>query len=101
MNAAARVLLIAALPLVWLLVLACAALTLALDLVCLPFVWLARSVPPDDPPRTRNASIVVLNWNGLHFLRELMPSLRIAVERCAGDHEVIVVDNGSTDGSAD
>jgi GT2 family glycosyltransferase len=101
MNAAARVLLTAALPLVWPLVLAVALATLVLDLVCLPFVLLARRAPHDDAPRARNASIVVLNWNGLHFLRELMPSLRVAVERCAGDHEVIVVDNGSDDGSAD
>jgi len=42
----------------------------------------------------------VLNWNGLHFLKELMPSLRTAVAHCPGDHEVIVVDNGSDDGSA-
>jgi GT2 family glycosyltransferase len=101
MNGATRVLLIAALPLVWLLALLLAAAMLLLDLCCLPFVALARRRPADVPPPTRNASIVVLNWDGLHFLRELMPSLQTAVGRCPGDHEVIVVDNGSTDGSAD
>jgi GT2 family glycosyltransferase len=30
-----------------------------------------------------------------------MPSLQAATQRCPGDHEVIVVDNGSDDGSAD
>jgi GT2 family glycosyltransferase len=101
MSLAARIALTAALPLVWLGVVAFAVLTLAVDLLCWPFVALRRHAPPDVAPRTRNASIVVLNWNGLHFLRELMPSLRIAVANCPGDHEVIVVDNGSTDGSAD
>ncbi|MFM1873501.1 MAG: hypothetical protein RL398_2923 [Planctomycetota bacterium] len=89
------------LPVLWLGALVLALLLLLLDLVCLPFVLTARRRDEDETPATRNASIVVLNWNGLHFLRELMPSLRIAVERCAGDHEVIVVDNGSDDGSAE
>ena len=89
------------LPVVWLGALTLAALTLALDLLCTPVVWLLRRRPQDAAPPTRHASIVVLNWNGLHFLRELMPSLQIAVARCPGDHEVIVVDNGSDDGSAE
>ena len=101
MNPLARLLLLVALPCLWLLVLGIAALTLLLDLLCLPVVHLRRRPPPDTPPPTRNASVIVLNWNGLHFLRELMPSLQLAVARCPGDHEVIVVDNGSTDGSAD
>ena len=101
MNAVARILLASLLPVVWLLVLSLAAVVLVLDLVSTPFVWLLRRSPPDKAPATRNASIVVLTWNGLPFLRELMPSLRAAVGRCPGDHEVIVVDNGSDDGSAE
>jgi len=101
MNAAARILLLALLPLLWLAVLAFAALTLLVDLLATPLILLRRRPPRDVAPATRNASIVVLNWNGLHFLRELMPSLQVAVGRCPGDHEVIVVDNGSDDGSAD
>lgn len=100
MKAIPRILLTAALPLVWLLAIAFAACVLLLDLVCLPFIRIARRPPPDVAPPRRNASVVVLNWNGLHFLRDLMPSLRVAVDRCPGDHEVIVVDNGSSDGSA-
>ncbi|MBM4063523.1 MAG: glycosyltransferase, partial [Planctomycetes bacterium] len=100
MNGAARVLLVIALPFVWLCVLGTAVLLLLIDLVAWPFVRLWRRPPADRPPATRDASIVVLNWNGLHYLRELMPSLRVAVQRCPGDHEVIVVDNGSDDGSA-
>lgn len=101
MNPLLRVLLTALLPIVWLGALAFAACLLLIDLLATPFVWLCRRPPADRAPSTRNASIVVLNWNGLHFLRELMPSLRTAVANCPGDHEVIVVDNGSDDGSAD
>lgn len=95
-----NVLLVLLLPFVWLAALALAIAVLFTDLLCLPLVLLLRRARTDTPPASRDASIVVLNWNGLHFLRELMPSLRIAVQRCPGDHEVIVVDNGSDDGSA-
>ncbi|MEQ1630937.1 MAG: glycosyltransferase [Planctomycetota bacterium] len=101
MNATTRALLLACWPLVWLFAFLFALLLVLLDLVCWPFVRVFRIVPNDLPPPSRNASIVVLNWNGLHFLRELMPSLERAVLRCPGDHEVIVVDNGSDDGSAE
>ena len=92
------------LPLVWLHAGAVFALSALIDLLAWPRVAAARrrAEPPQDrAPRTRDASVLVLNWNGLHFLRDLMPSLRVAVERCPGDHEVIVIDNGSDDGSAE
>lgn len=101
MNPLLRVLLTLLLPAVWLGALLVALLLLLVDLLATPFVWLSRRAPADRAPASRNASIVVLNWNGLHFLRDLMPSLRTAVANCPGDHEVIVVDNGSDDGSAD
>jgi len=101
MTAVARLLLPLLLPLAWLGAIAFAALLLVIDLLCTPFVRWSRRTPADEAPLSRNASIVVLTWNGLHFLRELLPSLRVAVARCPGDHEVIVVDNGSDDGSAE
>ncbi len=42
------------------------------------------------------ASIVIVNWNGLRWLRQLLPSLR---EQSFRDFEIVVVDNGSSDGS--
>lgn len=101
MSRNARIALAASLPLLWLLALAFALLLLLLDLLLLPFVALLRRPHRDAAPRRRDASVVVLNWNGLHFLRDLMPSLKLAVANCPGDHEVIVVDNGSDDGSAE
>ncbi len=43
-------------------------------------------------------SVIVLNWNGRHFLAECLDALRAQTFR---DFETIVVDNGSTDGSVE
>ncbi len=47
------------------------------------------------------ASIIILNWNGKHLLAEGIPSVLAAVRADGKHHEVIVVDNGSTDGSVE
>lgn len=44
-----------------------------------------------------DASVVVVNWNGLSYLPACLDSLR----DCGSSVEMIVVDNGSTDGSVD
>ncbi len=50
------------------------------------------------PPRV---SVIIPNWNGLALLRPCLDSLaRQTLSPLAGAAEVIVVDNGSTDGSA-
>jgi O-antigen biosynthesis protein len=46
------------------------------------------------------ASIVIPSWNGKELLAACLPALEQAVSVCPGEHEIIVVDNGSTDGSA-
>ena len=43
-------------------------------------------------------SVVIVNWNGKHLLGECLDSL---AARHAGDVEIVVVDNGSRDGSAE
>ncbi|MBI2374139.1 MAG: glycosyltransferase family 2 protein [Deltaproteobacteria bacterium] len=43
-------------------------------------------------------TVVVLNWNGKDLLEECLGSLRAQTDR---DFEVMVVDNGSTDGSVE
>lgn len=43
-------------------------------------------------------SIIILNWNGKRFLKECLDSLR---GQTFSDFETIVVENGSSDGSAD
>lgn len=48
-------------------------------------------------PLHNGVTVVIVNWNGLHLLRDTLAALR----RYAPDARVIVVDNGSTDGSVD
>lgn len=43
-------------------------------------------------------AVVILNWNTEGFLKEFLPGLIYSVDK-AGDAEVIVADNASTDGS--
>lgn len=58
-----------------------------------------RSPPSDSRPSTSAASIVIPNWNGRELLQRYLPSVLEAARRHPGS-EIIVVDNGSTDGSA-
>ncbi|WKN31721.1 glycosyltransferase family 2 protein [Porifericola rhodea] len=43
------------------------------------------------------AAVIILNYNGLHFLQQFMPS----VQKYSRGHRIIVADNGSTDSSLD
>ncbi len=58
-----------------------------------------RKRDADTRPDAAAASIVIPNWNGRDLLEKYLPSVVAAAERVSGS-EVIVVDNGSTDGSA-
>jgi GT2 family glycosyltransferase len=51
-------------------------------------------------PATGSASIVIPNWNGRDLLEKYLPSV-IAAAGQNPENEIIVVDNGSSDGSAD
>ncbi len=55
--------------------------------------------PPTDRPPSGAATIVVLNWNGKDLLAEGLPSVIGAVQQDGRPHEILVVDNGSSDGS--
>ncbi len=58
-----------------------------------------RTFAPPSGVNIEKASIVVLNWEGKHLLEEFLPSVVAAVKEDGRDHEILVVDNGSTDGS--
>ncbi len=47
------------------------------------------------------ATVIIVNWDGKHLLAESLPPLADAVRSAGGGHEILVVDNGSTDGSVD
>jgi len=49
-----------------------------------------------NAPRSVRVSVIIPNWNGLELLRPCLAMLR---RQTYPDYEVIVVDNGSTDGS--
>jgi len=53
----------------------------------------------DTRPRTHAASVVIPNWNGRDLLEKYLPAVITALDGHP-DNEIIVVDNGSTDGSA-
>jgi len=84
-----------------------------LSALFLPFSWLALALTDaawkafgrarprrDSLPRTDCASVVIPNWNGRDLLEKYLPPLIRAMQGHP-DNEIIVVDNGSTDGSAE
>jgi GT2 family glycosyltransferase/glycosyltransferase involved in cell wall biosynthesis len=56
---------------------------------------------PQSAPISGTASIIVLNWNGKELLEEGIPSILKAIHKDGRPHELIVVDNASTDGSVE
>ena len=76
-------------------------LALALALTDLVFLLFGRRKKPADTlPDNTAASIVIPNWNGKDLLAKYIPPL---IDALAGNpaNEIVVVDNGSGDGSAD
>jgi GT2 family glycosyltransferase len=59
-----------------------------------------RKAPLQAPANTSRCSIIVLSWEGKDLLAQSLPPLLKAVRRQGGEHEVIVLDNGSTDGTS-
>ncbi len=74
----------------------------ALALAVTDLVWLIagrmRPVANTQPEKCA-ASLVIPNWNGRDLLERFLPSWLASISDHAGS-EVVVVDNGSTDGSA-
>jgi GT2 family glycosyltransferase/glycosyltransferase involved in cell wall biosynthesis len=64
------------------------------------FVLAGRKRPDATGPVNRRAATVVIpNWNGRDLLEKYLPSIETALA-ANPDNEILVVDNGSTDGSA-
>jgi cellulose synthase/poly-beta-1,6-N-acetylglucosamine synthase-like glycosyltransferase len=89
-----------ALPLVLLFPILMAIAMAALALVDLASALRKKVVPSDKRPNTASASVVIPNWNGRDLLQKYFPSIVEAV-RGNSDNEIIVVDNGSEDGTAE
>lgn len=52
-------------------------------------------------PLQRPVSIIILAWNGIKYTKKCLRTLKSSIDAYAGPVEVIVVDNGSTDGSVE
>ncbi|HLI87022.1 MAG TPA: glycosyltransferase [Bryobacteraceae bacterium] len=75
----------------------------ALALALTDLFWLLFGKPlagESARPSTGSASVVIPNWNGRDLLEKYLPSV---IEALAGNpqNEIVVVDNGSADGSAE
>jgi GT2 family glycosyltransferase/glycosyltransferase involved in cell wall biosynthesis len=70
------------------------------SLIAVQILPVRRRLAPSKAPRATAASVVIPNWNGRDLLERYLPSI---VEALAAnpENEIVVVDNGSTDGSAD
>src|SRR5512140_1828685 len=67
----------------------------------LTFPWASR-LPRRLPRRkvcTDKASIIILSWDGLPLLKDYLSSVVAAVEYDGREHEILIVDNGSQDGT--
>jgi GT2 family glycosyltransferase/glycosyltransferase involved in cell wall biosynthesis len=91
---------IKALPLVLVFPVLLAIAAAALAWVDLVAVFRKKALPPNQLPSTASASVVIPNWNGRDLLEKYIPSMIEALS-ANPDNEIIVVDNGSEDGSAE
>jgi len=76
---------------------------LVADLVLFPLRIFRRSPEAGLPIAATSVTIQILNWDGLHLLKECLPAVSEAARRnsivSGMKHEIFVVDNGSRDGS--
>ncbi len=82
-----------------------AAVALSVASLCGAVVLLFRKGSGEGPrsqgPDNKTATVVIVNWDGKELLRECLPSVVEAVKYAGANHEILVVDNGSTDGSVE
>lgn len=76
-----------------------AAILLFFNLVQLTTRFARHCTPNEAAPHSGLASIIILNWNGKDLLAQGLPSVIEAVRMDGRPHEILVVDNGSNDGS--
>ncbi len=71
------------------------------DFLIFPSAFRPAKKLPSRKPCTDKASIIILTWDGLPLLKDDLPSVIAAVEFDGQEHEILVVDNGSQDGTVE
>jgi len=78
---------------------------LAADLATFPLRLFRQRPVETTPADVSSVTIQILNWDGLHLMKECLPAVVDAARRqslqSGRTHEILVVDNGSRDGSVD
>jgi O-antigen biosynthesis protein len=69
--------------------------------VSVPLCWRKHRATQTRSPNTGKTTIIIVSWDGKHLLAECLPAVIQAVQHAGGGHDILVVDNGSTDGSID
>jgi GT2 family glycosyltransferase len=89
-----------ALPLVLFFPILLAIAMVAFALVDLLSAFRKKALTTDERPDNTAASVVIPNWNGRDLLAKYVPSI---IEALSGNpnNEIVIVDNGSQDGSAE
>jgi GT2 family glycosyltransferase len=80
-----------------------ACVVLVMDLALIPLRIFRRHPGEVLSADVSSVTIQILNWDGLHLMKECLPAVVEAVRRqsllSGHTHEILVVDNGSRDGS--
>ena len=67
------------------------------EIIYFPFSLFLKQTSDKKRVKDLLVSIIVLNWDGKHLLEKFLPSVIEAVRVDGDNHEIIVVENGSTD----
>jgi GT2 family glycosyltransferase len=78
-----------------------ASVVLVVDLALIPLRVFRRHPEKFLPADVSSVTIQILNWDGLHLMKECLPAVVDAVRISGHTHQILVVDNGSRDGSVD
>ena len=62
--------------------------------------WFNKHKGTKTQTRHLTATVIIVSWDGKHLLSECLPSVIESIKCAGGSHQILVVDNGSTDGSA-
>ncbi len=69
--------------------------------ISVPLSWRKRHGSETQKPDTHKTTIIIVSWDGKHLLAECLPAVINAVNYDGNAHDILVVDNGSTDGTVD